>query len=146
MDFQENIINILIYLFLIICSIQDIKEKRLSKKLLAGFGMLFFIVSFLMGNISFSDWIWNMLPGMAAILTAFLTKEQIGYGDGICLLILGNVNSFDVLLGAMMGSLIVMSGYSIILLLLKKGNRKTTLPMLPFLTAGMAFQTVLKII
>ncbi len=144
MEFQEGIINALIYLFLLICSIQDIKEKHLSKKLLAGFGILFFVISFWTDSISFGNRIWNMLPGIAAMLIAFLTKEQIGYGDGICLLILGNVNSFDFLLGAMLGGLMLMSGYSITLLIRRKGDRKTTLPMLPFLTAGMVFQSLIR--
>ncbi len=133
-----------VFLFLLICSIQDLKEKQLSVKVLAGFGIIFLISSLIWENITPEQRIWNMLPGAAALFLAFLTKEQIGYGDGICLLIAGNLISCNVLLGAVMSGLILICICSVVLLIEKKADRKTTLPFLPFFMAGMVFQTVMK--
>lgn len=131
-----------IIIFLIACSVQDIKEKKLSVKMLAGFGTAFLISSFLPENIPLQQRIYNMLPGIAALLLAFLTKEQIGYGDGICLIIVGNVIHCNVLAGAVMIGLILLCGCSLILLIGKKVKWKTTLPFLPFLTIGILMQIV----
>lgn len=131
-----------IIIFLIACSVQDIKEKKLSVKMLAGFGAAFLITSFLPENIPLQQRIYNLLPGMTALLLAFLTKEQIGYGDGICLIIVGNVIPCNVLAGAVMIGLILLCGCSLILLIGKKVKWKTTLPFLPFLTIGILMQIV----
>ena len=74
-----------IVIFLVLCSIQDIREKRLSVKRLAVAGILFLIVSLVFEEIPVEKRLCNLLPGMAAFLLAALTKEQIGYGDAASL-------------------------------------------------------------
>lgn len=106
------------------------------------FGILFLGLSLLFDEMSLEERVYNLLPGMIAFLLAFLTKEQVGYGDAICLAILGNMLSAAVLFGAVMGGLILLSAYSMVLLSFKKADRKTTLPFLPFLTMGMLMQMI----
>ena len=132
-----------IILFLILCSIQDIREKRISLKLLIVFGSIFFIVSILFEEMRLEQRIHNLFPGLAALLISFLTKEQIGYGDAACLIILGSVISAVTLLNAIMGGLILLSICSVVLLAGKRANRKSTLPFIPFLSTGIALQIVL---
>lgn len=129
-----------VVIFLAVCSVQDIKERKLSVKMLAGFSILFFLSSFFPENILLQQRACNMLPGAIALLIAFLTREQIGYGDGVCMLILGNIVSYGVLLGAIMGGLILLCCCSAVLLVRKKVAWKTTLPFLPFLMIGMVIQ------
>lgn len=131
-----------IIVFLILCDIQDIKEKRISVKMLVLFGGLFFTLSFLFDRTPYEQRICSLLPGMAALLLAFLTKEQIGYGDAVCLLILGAVMTGDGILRAALAGLFFVSVCSIALLVGKKANRKTKLPFLPFLTAGVLWQMI----
>lgn len=126
--------------FLLICSIQDLKEKMFSVRMLLFFGILFFGASLLWEDISLKQRLYNTLPGIAALWIAFFTKEQIGYGDGVCLLILGNVIPMEVLLKMVMNGLILLNIYSLVLMIKKKAKRKTTLPFLPFLTAGFLTQ------
>lgn len=135
-----------ISIFLLVCSIQDIREKQISIRLLVSGGVLFWGISLLFEDISVGERIYNMLPGVIAFLLGLLTKEQIGYGDAACLVVLGSVVSADVLLGAVMGGLILLSICSVILLTGKKADRKTTLPFLPCLSAGMLVQFVLNIV
>ena len=132
-----------IVIFLVLCSIQDIREKRLSVKRLAVAGILFLIVSLVFEEIPVEKRLCNLLPGMAAFLLAALTKEQIGYGDAASLVVLGILVSARAILGAVMGGLLLLSIFSIILLAGKKADRKTTMPFLPFLSAGMLWQIVL---
>lgn len=129
--------------FLALCSIQDIREKRLSVKLLVVSGLLFSGMSLAFEEIPFEERLHNILPGMIAFALAFLTKEQIGYGDAACLVILGILVSAGSLSGAIMAGLVLLSICSILLLAWKKADRKTTLPFLPFLSAGMLWQIIL---
>lgn len=132
-----------IFAFLALCSLQDIREKRLSVKMLVLSGVLFLTASLLLDGLCWERRMIALLPGMTALVLAFLTKEQIGYGDAACLLVLGNVVSADVLVGAAAGGLLLVSVCSIVLLAGKKADRKTTVPFLPFLTAGMLWRIIM---
>ena len=112
-----------IFAFLILCSLQDIKEQKLSVKMLLLSGALFMISSHLFDQISYGQRVAGMLPGMLAFVLAFMTKEQIGYGDAACLTVLGNVVSVEILFGAIAGGLFLLSICSIILLVRKKADR-----------------------
>lgn len=141
-DMWKIIKAVELFVFLFFCSLQDIREKRISVKMLVLFGGLFLASSLLFDEISLEERAYNLLPGMVAFLLAFLTKEQIGYGDAACLAVLGNMISETILFGAVMGGLILLSVCSMILLAGKKANRKTTLPFLPFLTIGIFWQVI----
>lgn len=141
-DMWEIIKAVEVFIFLLFCSFQDIKEKRISVKMLVLFGGLFLVSSLLWDEISIEERAYNLLPGMVAFLLAFLTKEQIGYGDAACLAVLGNVISGTILFGAVMGGLVSLSVCSMILLTGRKADRKTTLPFLPFLTIGIFWQMI----
>lgn len=130
-------------IFLALCSIQDIREKKLSLKLLIVSGILFFVMSFMFERMSARERVCNMLPGIFALVIAFLTREQIGYGDAACLIIMGNIVSGERLLGAVMGGIILFSIVGAVLMIRKKADRKTTMPFLPFLTAGMLWQIMI---
>ena len=132
-----------IAVFLVLCSIQDIREKKLSVKVLVAAGILFLIMSLMFDEVSIEKRLCNLLPGMIAFLLVFLTKEQIGCGDAASLVVLGILVSARRLLGAVMGGLLLLSICSMILLAGKKADRKTTLPFLPFLSVGMLWQMIL---
>ena len=131
-----------IIVFLVLCSIQDIREKRWSVKMLVVAGLLFLGMSLVFEEMPIEKRLHNILPGMITFLLAFLTKEQIGYGDAACLVVLGIMVSAGSLFGAVMIGLILLSICSMILLAGKKADRKTTLPFLPFLSAGMLWQII----
>lgn len=107
-------------------------------------GILFTALSFSFDGLSWENRAQNMVPGMAAFVLALLTKEQIGYGDAACLTVLGSVVPADTLWGAVKGGLFLLSLCSMILLLRKKAERKTTMPFIPFLTAGMLWKMIHK--
>lgn len=132
-----------IFVFLILCSLQDIREKRLPVKMLVLSGGLFFLVSLVSGELFKEGRLLALMPGMVALVLAFLTREQIGYGDGVCLVVLGLLVSAERLIGAIAGGLFLISACSILLLVRKKANRKTTLPFMPFLTVGMLWQLIM---
>lgn len=120
--------------FLVVGTFFDIKKKQLPKLYL--FVWLVFDAIWL--GLDWQSLVLNrliicLLPGMIMLVLAFLTKEQLGYGDGMVLILMGCLQEMRslcvVLLYAFFGAACV-SG---ILCLFKKANRKTKLPFLPFL-------------
>lgn len=85
-----------------------------------------------------SDWtvVWRFLPGAVTLLLAWLTRENIGYGDGLVVLCLGCYLSVWEILDLCMAALMMSGFVALFLLLVKKKNRKTEIPFIPFLQAG----------
>lgn len=77
-----------------------------------------------------------LLPGAMALLIAYATREQIGYGDGAMLLIMGGcLGASKVVLAltiALLGACVV----SILLLVSRRADRNSRIPFVPFLCMG----------
>lgn len=106
------------------------------------------IVLILLGKteISLMGFFAALLPGCVLLLLAFVTREQIGYGDGMVLMIIGILYPVWRVMAVMGISLFITSIISIFVLLLKKGNRNTRLPFIPFLFLGSLIESGLRII
>lgn len=122
-----------VWLFAI--SILDIKCRKVPVWLLA-VGGVFALPALCLsgGSRELFQALRGMLPGILLLAAAFFTGKA-GYGDGIVLLALGAVSKGRgaLLLGI---SLIFMSMASVVLLALRKVDRDTKIPYLPFLTAA----------
>jgi len=123
-------------MWLLLCSWQDIKNKKINV-ILIGMGFLVLLISTLiLGNLT----IWNRLAGLTLgiILLSLnpITKGQIGIGDGIIVCITGLCLGFPqnaiLLAYALFGSAM----FSIVLLVIRRVNRKRTIPFVPFLLIG----------
>lgn len=131
--------SIMVLVILIAASIEDFCRKEVSvlMPVLFGINSVSSVVSDLFsGDFNFADLWVSLLPGALLLLVGMVTGQAIGYGDGLILLCLapalGLYNTCICLLVAMAASAIV----SIVILALKKGNRNTRLPFVPFLTLG----------
>lgn len=78
----------------------------------------------------------GLVPGAVLLLTAFCTKESIGYGDGMVLCVLGIFLGLRYSLAVFGMALVFAALSAAVLLVLKKAGRKTELPFLPCLFAG----------
>lgn len=78
----------------------------------------------------------GMIPGMVLLLLA-LGTQKVGWADGVVLMFLGSALGFRRCLLAMMCSLVLISVVSVALLILKKANKGTAIPYVPFLTIGL---------
>lgn len=78
----------------------------------------------------------GLIPGMCMLLISFASNQSVGYGDGLTILMLGLLVGFKLCVGILCLSLFLISIYSIVLLIIKKANRKTTIPYIPFLLAA----------
>ncbi|SHI25894.1 leader peptidase (prepilin peptidase) / N-methyltransferase [Butyrivibrio fibrisolvens DSM 3071] len=130
---------ILMMLILLVSGIYDIKNKAVSMKILIFAGIVSItcgICQLHYGTTIYSE-ICSLIPGGIVLALAYLSKEQIGYGDGLVILSLGPVFGLINVIIGLCAAFVISALFSIALLISKKAGKKSQLPFLPFLTAGM---------
>ncbi len=130
---------IFILLILFATSIEDLRKKEIPAIMpiaCAVDSALYAAFNMFSGKVGCTDLFVAFLPGVVLILIGVATRQALGYGDGLITLsfspVLGLSNVCMSLVIAMMFSAIA----SVIILTMKKGNRNTRLPFVPFITLG----------
>lgn len=137
---ESNFIKGAVLIFLSICTIFDIRKKEIPL-ILAGVGMAaavgFTIWRIGNGTIFAVQILLSLLPGLFFLLVSWCTKEKVGYGDGILLLITGLMVGFYLCLTGLCISLFLSVFFGVLLLFLHKAKKNSRIPFVPFLTMGM---------
>lgn len=133
---QGNIISTIITIWLLLCSIQDIKKKKINTGLIIVGVLLLTIVTSLSGSITILNRLAGLSLGVILLGLCFVTRGQIGIGDGIILCItglnLGFIKNSLLLLYALLGAAV----FSAILIFFWHVSRHKTIPFVPFLFLG----------
>ena len=115
-------------------ALSDIKKREIKMSYLIIGAVIGVIILFLPnGEIEPLDSLLGILLGISVMVMAFLTGGGIGYGDGLLLCVTG------LLLGVRANIILLFAGcffsslVSMFLLVIKKADRKTSLPFIPFL-------------
>ena len=111
----------------------DIKKKELN--------LIYCIIFFVVGvayalfylNENIEAVIFALMPGMILLIISIVCSEQIGLGDGIMVITLGLLVNVAQLLSVLVWTFIFVSIVAIIKILF---NKKTTIPLAPFLLMG----------
>ncbi len=148
---QEWISSVLkisiIIMFLCVLSYFDVKYRAIPKRFLL-LGSVIGVCcagGCIMRQPSFMwQYLLACMPGVFFIFTAILT-HKVGLGDGWLLLILGATLKYNYCLTVFAVSMFLISGYSIIQLLIKQKNQQSTIPYVPFLTMAMILSLICKI-
>lgn len=125
-----------INLYLYWGALQDIKERKIQDsyiKLGGCLGIFLNITDILMGTFSLNDRIAALLPGVLFLILAEITKEQIGFGDGMILGVLGNILKAEEMIFILGSAMMLLMLYSVFLLQIKKVFENCQIPFLPFL-------------
>ncbi len=130
------------FLFLTVCSVQDLKRKRIS----VANPLLFAVLGIILDLWQQACWA-DYLPGvfLAGCIFAFakLSQEQIGMGDGLVLLVLSLFLTGRELIAVFLTALFATAVVSGVLLVLKRAGRRSRLAFVPFMTAGLLLQWLL---
>ncbi len=132
--------TILVFVYLLVLSIYDVRERKVPLVLLAAGGcaaVLGGICSGLTGAVSWLQLLLGVLPGVFLLAVAWITRKA-GYADGIVLLLLGVLEGYQQGVVLLCVSLLLLSCVVMLLLLLRKVGRNTEMPYIPFL-AGTYF-------
>lgn len=132
----EFIVSVILFLWLLLCSIQDIKKKKINIYLVLA-GLLMPLIGIIWnGEFNYLHSLGGMSLGLILLCISFITKGQIGVGDGLIVCITGLCLGFSgnamLLVISLFGSAII----SIILLAFKIAGRKKTIPFVPFILFG----------
>lgn len=135
MEFMEIARLIAVLVCLLLNSVMDIRHKEISLPLtiLSGVGGISLRA---IAGIQITDLAAALIPGILCVFLAFITREQIGYGDAWVLLATGCCLESKDMFAAWMLSLIGIGlvALFVFVCLRKKGTYE--LPYIPFLFAS----------
>lgn len=140
---EYEIIGILI--LLIICSITDIKTKQISLKicisfLMFGFGWKIMIEDMSLMDISLVNICFGTVPGIILYAVSILSRGGIGKGDAVLMGVIGMYIGIKNSIILFVSALLLIACFSIVLIILKKGNMKTKIPFVPFILIAFIIQ------
>ena len=133
----ENILIMAVFCILVIASIRDIIKREVAIWMMALAGVVSLagcLTQSLPGYLPQAG--LSLLPGMALLGMAALSREKMGYGDGIMAALVGPCFGLQQMVAGLFLAFLFSAMVSVVLIALKKAGRKTTIPFLPFLTAG----------
>ena len=136
----EMVFLLLSFSVLFICSIYDLYKKQLPLYLIflsASFSMVYSIISVFAEEESILSILLSLAPGLLMVAISLISMRSVGLGDGLLLIATGPVFGFGNLISAMMLAFFLSAVVSIFLLILKKADRKTGIPFIPFLACSM---------
>ena len=122
-------------IFLGIISIVDISTKKIPVILLIIMGIAggVYIIS---GDKSVINTVISIIPGGILLMMAFLTKEQIGYGDAVVVTLMGLFVSVDIVCSSLVMGLTIAGIVSVIYIVIKRADRNKQIAFTPFLLFG----------
>ncbi len=131
----------IIILFLCIAAIFDVKKRGIPTIYLMLWGIVEVVyLGFIFiweKNLSFGmDGVVGLIPGVVCILISYISKEQIGYGDGCVMLLIGILAGYRIVFISFVLALFLLSIVATVLLVIKKATRKTRVPFVPYLFIG----------
>lgn len=121
-------------LFLVGLVKEDVEEQTISIKKLVVFGVLALLYLLWQEPLVWQEFCRRVLPGMFLLFLSWASKESIGYGDGVAVIVLGLWTGVIFTLAAVCIGTLAAGFWSVICLIRKKTG---PLPFIPFLLFGM---------
>lgn len=129
-------------IFLSLCTVQDVKTKTISNKVLSLWAVSSLCLLALSRSISLGQMIAGLSVGLLLLVFSLLSREQIGKGDALVFCILGMGHGMYVNVAILLLSLFFSAVTAVVLLVCAKVGRKEQIAFLPFiLTAYVLFLT-----
>ncbi|NLJ96677.1 MAG: hypothetical protein GX321_05950 [Clostridiales bacterium] len=129
----EDIIRVLIGIFLIIVAIQDLVNKKIKVWIVLLSGIIISICVLLSPDISILSRIMSLSLGTGLLIISKVTGGKIGIGDGLVICVTGIGFGFWTNMELFALALLLAALFSIGLLVFKLADKKKSIPFLPFL-------------
>lgn len=128
---MNSFLIVILTVYLIYNSYTDIKNHTVPFLMSALFGITALIIQIGCG-MDISQILLSFLPGIFVLFIACITRQSIGYGDGIILLVAGIVLGCNQTLLLLLFAL-VLSAFVSLYLITRHKSGKYTLPFVPFI-------------
>ena len=122
-------------LFLLFSSFLDIRKREISIPVTLLFGLAGVVYSVRTGR-TMTDYLISLGIGILILGGSVLTRGQVGMGDGWMLLALGCMLRMECYIQMACIGMLLAAAYSGVLMLVFRKNRKTEIPLVPFLLLG----------
>ena len=132
------VLYVIFGIYIAVLSLEDLLKKSVPVALLAA-GVLFIPAGLLTEgaeSISIADNILGLIPGAVLLVISFVSRGQIGAGDGCLVMMLGASLRIETVIRILTAELLLITVFSGVMLVMRKLKRKSTLPFIPFLFAG----------
>ena len=94
------------------------------------------VIAIAAGDIDGAQYLFRLVPGIVSFLVAWVTGEQIGFGDAFLIFIMGLYCNVTELINVCMFALILAGIVSLFLMTVAKKSKKYELPFIPFVFLG----------
>lgn len=131
-----RVLIVTVGVLLLAAGITDIRKRQISRRFLMLLTLVCIAAVLFRGSFAIMDAAGGIAIGFCVIGISMISREQIGRGDGIVIAMIGLVLGFRRCLVAVSVASLLMSAAAIVVLLFKKGNRRTQLAFLPALFVG----------
>ena len=118
---------------LAVLGVEDIKEQQLHSLPLLLLGITGAVVAVVGKEWTNAAFLWRFLPGILLLFLAWMTKESIGYGDGLVVLCTGCFYTVAEIFGLLFLAVTFAGLVALGLLAVVRRGRKTRIPFVPFL-------------
>lgn len=118
-------------------SIKDIRCHRIYTGLTIGAALTGVFLACMEWTGGLIELLTGVLIGLAALFLAWVTREAIGYGDGVVLLMLGILLGGSHCFAVAMAAIIASGIWALGLIVFFHKNRKYEMPFIPFLFGGL---------
>ncbi len=139
-------INGVVISMLAVETVCDLKSRTIAVVPLAVYMVLGIILNCIWGYQSLFSVIGGVLIGLILLGYAFITKESIGYGDGVLFICVGLYVGLSQNLRLLFFSLLLAAVAGGIYTLVKKKSIKTKIPFVPCITFSYVFMTIVEVI
>lgn len=128
--------NSLAAVFLVINAYWDIRKRQVLLWSIWVFGVMGMIFLFLVEKEMILEGLCGILPGVFLMVCSYATRQAVGYGDGMAVLVCGLYLGLWETFAMLFYALFFCSVVSVFMLILRKRTYKTGVPFLPYLCAG----------
>lgn len=130
----QTILRVVFAGYLCILTVMDIRYHKMRLSVLLSGIMFCAAEAVLVREQSAASLAAGCCVGVIFLIMSRATKESFGYGDSILIVIMGGFLGFWNILTLLMAAFFLAAGFSIVMLIKKKFNRKSAFPFVPFLT------------
>lgn len=118
---------------LLILSIQDLIFHEVNILIIC-IGLIMGVMAEIIGDKGIWKMIFGLMPGIAILIAGYLSKEAIGYGDGLATMVIGCLIGLWDTMAIVLYAFILSALVSLILIVFCK--RKKKIAFIPFLLVG----------
>ena len=119
-------------------SFYDIKNRKIPLWIICiGAGIVLVeLIGGLVFGLPFKDgkeYACSVLPGVFMLFLAYFTKEQVGAGDGILLILIGLLTDFEQAVWVLCVGLFIQSLLAVFLIMIRRADKQCLIPFVPFM-------------